>query len=91
MPVDLNCLLYHLEMTLAKAFRVRGDAAKNDLALAKEFEERAEQRKNAINQYCWSPDANWYVDCDTKGKLSDEMTLAGVAPLFFRTGARTNA
>jgi alpha,alpha-trehalase len=82
-PVDLNCLLYHLEITLAKAFRVRSDAAKNDLALAKEFEEKAERRKNAINQYCWSPDANWYVDSDTKGELSDEITLAGVAPLFF--------
>jgi alpha,alpha-trehalase len=83
-PVDLNCLLYHLEITLAKAFRVRSDAAKNDLALAKEFEERAERRKNAINQYCWSHDANWYVDSNINGELSDEITLAGVAPLFFR-------
>jgi len=58
-PVDLNCLMYHLEMTLAKAYRARSDAAKNDLARAKEFEERAEQRKKAINQYCWSPDATW--------------------------------
>ena len=44
-PVDLNCLMYHLEMTLAKAYRARSDAAKNDLARAKEFEERAEQKK----------------------------------------------
>ena len=83
-PVDLNGLLYHLETTLAKAFRVRGDASKNDLAVAKKFEEAAERRKNAINQFCWSPSANWYFDCDTKGELSKEMTLAGVAPLFFR-------
>ena len=54
------------------------------MELAKEFEEKAVRRKNAINQYCWSPDANWYVDCDTKGELSAEITLAGVAPLFFR-------
>jgi alpha,alpha-trehalase len=82
-PVDLNCLMYHLEMTLAKAYRARSDAARNDLALAKEFEGGAEQRKKAINQYCWSPDATWYVDCNTKGELSHEMTLAGVSPLFF--------
>jgi alpha,alpha-trehalase len=62
------------------AFRSSG----SDLALAKEFEEKAERRKNAINQYCWSREANWYVDSDTKGELSDEITLAGVAPLFFR-------
>ena len=42
-PVDLNGLLYHLETTLAKAFRVRGDASKNDLAVAKKFEEAAER------------------------------------------------
>jgi alpha,alpha-trehalase len=83
-PVDLNCLIYHLETTLAKAFKVRSDAAKNDLTLAREFEDKAEQRKSAINHYCWSPDANWYVDCNTKGELSRELTLAGVAPLFFR-------
>jgi alpha,alpha-trehalase len=83
-PVDLNCLLYHLETTLANAYKVRGDFAKNDLERAKDFEERAERRKNAINQYCWSPDANWYFDCTTNGELSREMTLAGVAPLFFR-------
>ena len=83
-PVDLNCLMYHLEMTLAKAYRVRGDPATNDLELAKEFEANAERRRNAINQYCWSREANWYMDCDLRGELSDEMTLAGVAPLFFR-------
>jgi alpha,alpha-trehalase len=83
-PVDLNCLLYHLETTLANAYKVRGDFAKNDLERAKDFEQRAEQRKNAINQYCWSPGANWYFDCNTNGELSPEMTLAGVAPLFFR-------
>jgi len=83
-PVDLNCLIYHLETTLAKAFKIRSDAARDDLGLAKEFEDKAERRKSAINRYCWSPDANWYVDCTTQGELSHELTLAGVAPLFFR-------
>ena len=82
-PVDLNCLLYHLEMTLAKAYRARSDAAKNDLTRAKEFEQKAEQRKKAINQNCWSPDSSWYFDCNLKGELSHEMTLAGMTPLFF--------
>jgi alpha,alpha-trehalase len=83
-PVDLNCLMYHLEITLAKAFKIRSDAAKNDLALAKEFEAKAEQRKNAINHYCWSAAASWYVDCNTKGELGQEITLAGITPLFFQ-------
>jgi alpha,alpha-trehalase len=83
-PVDLNCLLYHLENVLAKAYRLRGDAGKNDLARAKEFEGKAERRKNAINQYCWSPEAGWYVDCNLEGEPSPEITLAGMAPWFFR-------
>jgi alpha,alpha-trehalase len=83
-PVDLNCLIYHLENTLAKAYRVRSDAGKNDLVRAKEFEEKAERRKNAINRYCWSSEDSWYVDCSITGELSPEITLAGVSPLFFR-------
>jgi alpha,alpha-trehalase len=73
-----------LRFLLAKAFKVRSDVAKNDLAHAKEFEAKAEQRKNAINQYCWSTAASWYVDCNTKGELGQEITLAGVTPLFFQ-------
>jgi alpha,alpha-trehalase len=82
--VDLNCLLYHLETTLANAYQVRHDTGKNDLAQAEEFKQRAEHRKNAINRYCWSSEANWYVDCDSKGEPNHQLTLAGVAPLFFR-------
>jgi alpha,alpha-trehalase len=83
-PVDLNCLLYHLETTLATAFKTRNDAEKGDSNRSMEFEAKAERRKNAINAYCWSPKSNWYVDSDVHGGLSHEVTLAGVAPLFFR-------
>ena len=54
------------------------------MAQASDFEAKAEKRKNAINQYCWSPDQNWYVDVDLQGQPSKEITLAGVAPLFFK-------
>jgi alpha,alpha-trehalase len=82
-PVDLNCLLYHLECVLARSFRLRGDSSRDDLTHAKEFEAKAQRRKEAINEYCWSSDAGWYVDCDLNGKPRKEMTLAGVTPLFF--------
>ena len=80
-PVDLNCLLYHLEVVLGKAHRARNDAHKNDTAQASDFETKAEKRKNAINQFCWSPEQNWYVDVDLQGQPSKQITLAGVAPL----------
>ncbi|MES1214039.1 MAG: alpha,alpha-trehalase TreF [Bacteroidota bacterium] len=77
-PVDLNCLLYHLEKTLARANKESGELVK-----AKYFDDIAERRKKAINKYCWSPANNWYVDynIETK-KQSPELTLAGMAPFF---------
>jgi alpha,alpha-trehalase len=77
-PVDLNCLLYHLEKTLARANKESGELVK-----AKYFDDIAERRKKAINKYCWSPVANWYVDYNivTK-KQSPELTLAGMSPFF---------
>jgi alpha,alpha-trehalase len=77
-PVDLNCLLYHLEKTLAKANKESGELVK-----AKYFDDIAERRKKAINKYCWSPMNNWYVDYNfVAKKQSPELTLAGMAPFF---------
>ncbi|MBV8277328.1 MAG: hypothetical protein JO170_19000 [Verrucomicrobia bacterium] len=50
-------------------------------AQASDFAAKAEKRKNAINQYCWLSDKNWYVDVDLQGQPSKQITLAGVAPL----------
>lgn len=77
-PVDLNCLLYHLEKTLAKANKESGELVK-----AKYYDDIAERRRKAINKYCWSPANNWYVDynIETK-KQSPELTLAGMSPFF---------
>lgn len=86
-PVDLNCLLHHLEMTLARALAQSGDAGG-----AGEFRKRAEARKSAINRFCWNPQAGWYVDYATKTNVpGSELTLAGVAPLFFRIAPEENA
>ncbi|MCW3116329.1 MAG: trehalase [Chitinophagaceae bacterium] len=77
-PVDLNCLLYHLEKTLAKANKESGELVK-----AKYYDDIAERRRKAINKYCWSSSSNWYVDYNliTK-KQSPELTLAGMSPFF---------
>jgi len=79
-PVDLNCLMYHLESTLARAYKEGGDLIKE-----RYFTQIAERRKKAINKYCWSTVNGWYVDynIDTK-RVSTEMTIAGTSPLFFK-------
>jgi alpha,alpha-trehalase len=79
-PVDLNCLLYHIETTLAKAYAEGGNKLK-----AAQFNQLAEKRKSAINKYCWSASLGWYVDYNiaTK-KQSSALTLAGMYPFFLQ-------
>jgi alpha,alpha-trehalase len=79
-PADLNCLLYHLEQTLATSFSLTGSNVK-----ASYFSKIAERRKKAINKYCWSSANNWYVDYDLALKRqSSSLTLAGMYPFFLR-------
>jgi len=77
-PVDLNCLLYHLEKTLARANKESGELVK-----AKYYDDIAERRRKAINKYCWSAANHWYVDYNfVANKQSPELTLAGMSPFF---------
>jgi len=79
-PVDLNCLLHHLETTLAKAYRVTGDKESEARLLA-----AAERRKVALLRYCWSGEEGYFFDYDLTAKQpTSSLTLAGVAPLFFK-------
>jgi alpha,alpha-trehalase len=77
-PVDLNCLLYHLEQTLSRSYSLTGDNVK-----ASYFSKTAEQRKRSIEKYCWSVATNWYIDYNiTTKKQSTSLTLAGMFPFF---------
>ncbi|HEX5154321.1 MAG TPA: trehalase family glycosidase [Parafilimonas sp.] len=78
-PVDLNCLLYHLESTISKASKLNDDAAQ-----AGEFLTKAEQRKTAINQYFYDEKDGWYYDYNIhEKKLGSQKTIAGITPFFF--------
>lgn len=86
-PVDLNGLLYNLELTLAKAYL----ETKNP-ALAKEYTTAAAKRKAAINKYCYNSQQHWYYDyIISSGKQSKEQTIAGASPLFFNLAPRQQA
>ncbi|GAB4093914.1 alpha,alpha-trehalase [Flaviaesturariibacter terrae] len=77
-PVDLNCLLQHLELTIAKAARLKGITA-----TAKRFEAAAAARTRAIRRYCWSARRGWYMDYDCNTKRAGHVpTLAGLYPFF---------
>lgn len=77
-PVDLNCLLFHMEQTLSKAYKETGDLLQSNY-----YRKMANKRKQAILKYCWSSKAGWYFDYNLSRKThSKEMTLAGVVPFF---------
>jgi alpha,alpha-trehalase len=84
-PVDLNCLLYHLEQTLSKAYKETGD-----LLQAGYYKKLATKRKQAIIKYCWSSTAGWYFDYNlARQTQSKEMTLAGITPFFIGLAPET--
>ena len=78
-PVDLNCLLYNLELTLAEAARVAGQVAQ-----ARSYTAKATQRKTALLALSWDAKAGWFQDYNwRKRQRSAVRSLAGVFPLAF--------
>ena len=87
LPVDLNGLLYQLEMTLAHAYKVNGNISSYST-----FLQKASARRTAINKYCWNEKQKWYVDYNiTLQKQSTELTAAGISPLFFNIATKKRA
>lgn len=86
-PVDLNSLLYHLELTLARSYEGSGGKLK-----ATYYKQLAAMRKRAIQKYCWSVFYGWYTDYNIQTKSqSPGLTLAGMYPLFFKLSDSTKS
>lgn len=86
-PVDLNCLLFHLEKLLGETYALSGDEE-----MTSRFQLLAEKRSAAIQLYCWSESNKFYFDFDFReNKLKQHLTLAGVFPLFFDIATKTQA
>ncbi len=78
-PVDLNSLLYNLELTIAEAARLKGNKDK-----AGEFQRKAENRKKAILKYHWNENKGFFMDYNFRvQQQTSQLSLAGVYPLFF--------
>ena len=86
-PVDLNCLLYQLEETIAESYRL----LKNPLLMRK-FQKLAERRAKAINEYCWDEDEKFFVDYNFHhNKPTGQLSLAAVFPLYARIATKQQA
>lgn len=79
LPVDLNCLLYHLEIMIAGAYEITGDITSKQM-----FREKAEKRKRAIQQVFWNEEIQFYEDFNFIAQnFTGVRSLAGAYPLFF--------
>lgn len=84
-PVDLNSLLYHLEQTIAAAYRI----LRNEV-MAKRYFLYAERRARAIQEYCWDGDRHMFADYNFhKQHMTSSVSLAMVFPLY--VGIATSA
>ena len=79
LPVDLNCLLYHLELTIAKAKIINGDQDG-----ARIFRDKAKKRSELIDKYFWNKKMSYYTDYDFKTSArKNNITPAGLYPFCF--------
>lgn len=86
-PVDLNCLLYQLEMTIVEAYNL----IKQPL-LARKFQTLADRRVKAIQQYCWDDKSGFFVDYNFHhGQPTGQLTLAAVFPLYVKIATSKQA
>jgi len=86
-PVDLNCLLYNMELTIARSYQIKGNTAQYKLYTA-----RAANRKAAILKYCWNDKAAWFGDYNWATKqFSAIPTLAAAFPLEFKIATASQA
>ena len=77
-PIDLNCLIWHLETTISSLASGLGQQA-----LAETYGQYASGRRQYIQNYFFNPDFSWFDDLNIDGKFMYNKTLAGTFPMFF--------
>lgn len=86
-PVDLNCLLFYVEKTLATIYESKGNLTK-----AKHYQKRATERKTNIQELFYNTDVKFFTDVNIHNQQSTtQYTLAAVYPLFFKVATPTQA
>jgi alpha,alpha-trehalase len=77
-PIDLNCLLYELELALAEAHKKL-----LQLPIAKYYEKKAKKRRDTINAYLWDEELGYYFDYHSPTeKHSGVWSIAGMYALY---------
>ncbi len=85
-PIDLNCLLFYMEVLLTTLYEKQDSENYNRML------QNAGNRKKAIDKYCWNESKGFYFDYQFKDrKPSESHTLAAVFPLFFNLASKQQA
>jgi alpha,alpha-trehalase len=85
-PVDLNCLLYFTEKTIAKGYE------KIDTALSSKYHKLAEERKVLIEKYLFDDKTGCYGDYNyVQHQNTNKITAAMMFPLYFQIASKSNA
>lgn len=85
--VDLNCLLWHLENTLAKSSALQDMREKENY-----FTERAAKRRQMINKYFWDENTRIYKDYHIKKNTKTPSEhIAALYPLFLKIADQEQA
>lgn len=86
-PVDLNCLLQHLELVLSRAHAAAGRDAES-----RRWRATADARARAIRKVFWNERRGTFTDYLWKeNRLNDVVTAAGLFPLYFDIATREEA
>jgi alpha,alpha-trehalase len=80
-PVDLNCLVYHLKLSSEYSSPTHDD---------KELEMYTNTTKKNFRQLFFDEELGWYCDMKTDGKVMNNATLAGMYPLFFKVADKND-
>lgn len=86
-PIDLNVLLYFLEVKIAQAYNWNEQLDSADVYL-----DRADKRKNAINSLLWDEKAQRYADYNfSKNQHTNILSMATAYPLFAKIAPKDKA
>jgi len=86
-PVDLNSLLYQLEMTIVETYELLRQPL-----LARRFRAAAERRARAIHEYCWDETEACFVDYNFHyGRPTGRLSLAMMFPLYAKLATTQEA
>lgn len=87
LPVDLNCLLYKLELKISELSKLVGDHAS-----CASFLKKAQERQAAIFRYMWDPQQEAFFDYDwQRDRIRANLTAACATPLYVGLAMRDQA